>query len=550
MATSVKISNLPPGNFIQSQDEFPVSRSGETYRIAASQIVTEGENIATAPGQGFIYGGIRAVGSRRLLYRPLSGIDGIGVATIGNTVVISASGQNPVMSNFIGNGSTVTFALNEPRSINPNNYRVDIDGVLQKPQEDYNIVGTNLVFTPQSIPPQNTRITVVSNNLVNVYDMIPSDGTVTTNKIFNNAVNTVKIADNAITTPKLSAQAVTNAKLAFDGGAFGFRNKIINGDMRIDQRYNGTLQTWNRPATFFIIDRFRFGGSDGINTRGNWSTQQVTDAPSGFIFSTRIQNTAIATLINDGGAKSFCQNIEGNNIINFQWGTPNAKTATVSFWIKSSIPGTYVLSLGNSRGDLGTGRAYVTTYTINSPNTWEFKTITIPGPTNGIFAELNNLNSSGIRLDWYLGMSTDAASIASPSDINIWTAQTGTPVIFRYNVLGSVNLWLNLNSVWQIAGVQFEEGPTATPFEHRPIGTELALCQRYYEKLSGRVQSNGPTTGSVSWHFKVTKRTNPNVTNTIAGYSVIAGGLGVDVYTVAGSNSGVVGDGSTAEAEL
>jgi hypothetical protein len=490
MATSVKISNLPPGNFIQSQDEFPVSRSGETFRIAASQLVTEGENVTTSPGLGFVYGGFRTAGTRRLLYRPLSGIQGISVNTIGDTVVISASGQNPTMSNFIGNGSTVTFALNEPRSINPNNYRVDIDGVLQKPQEDYNIVGSNLVFTPQSVPPLNTRITVVSNNLVNVYDMIPSDGTVTTNKIFNNAVSTTKIADNAITTPKLSAQVVTNEKLAFDGGAFAFRNKLINGDFRIDQRNGGATVTYNGTNNG-TINADRWNG--GISGSGSFTARQTPFIPGDMVFKsnlTNLQFTHGLRLINSGPIDRgyIAQHIE--DVYTFA-----GQTVTLSF------------------------HAYGTTV-----------------PPNG---------QCYVYLRQYFGVGGSEAIIVSPG--NQFFTITNNPVRVPYSftftvpsILGKtigpnsslqlIIVWSSTAAAnWSIAGVQLEEGPTATPFEHRPIGTELALCQRYYEKsynlntIPGTAVKEGNSYRRYSYvdtlngeydtvTFKVPKRTtNPTV---------------------------------------
>jgi hypothetical protein len=460
MATSVKISNLPPGNFIQSQDEFPVSRSGETFRIAASQIVTEGENIATAPGQGFIYGGIRAVGSRRLLYRPLSGIEGIRVNTVGDTVVISASGQNPVMSNFIGNGSNVTFALTEPRSINSNNYRVDIDGVLQKPQEDYNIIGSNLVFTPQSIPPQNTRITVVSNNLVSVYDMIPSDGTVTTNKIFNNAVSTAKIADNAITTPKLSAQAVTNAKLAFDGGAFGFRNKIINGGMEIDQRNAGNLKSITVGINDYSLDRWY-----GVCAGASVTHRRIPTTAPRVSYLLRITGATgcTTTWVAQRIESSIASQLAGLPVILSFYAASNALTQILAGY------GTPINTQADNWSNSGTNNVQ----TVNITNTLTRYQISFTMPTEA---------SRGLYISFYS------------------------------------NGPLTAGQTLDITGVQLEEGTTVTPFEQRPIGTELFLCQRYFEYGGGWIDNNTNTSdGAWRWFYsyQVPKRTNtPTITNT------------------------------------
>jgi hypothetical protein len=201
MAVSVKISQLLPGGSIQSQDELPISRAGlETFKLAASQIVTTASNVGVGTGQMFL--NKLTTGSGNLQFRSLSGADGLAVANSGNTLVISASGQNPVKTSITGNGTTTTFAVNEANSINANNYRVDIDGVLQEPLTDYTISGSNIVFSTP--PPLGGKVTIVSNNLVRAYDIVPSDGSVTANKIALSAVTTDKILNNAVTPAKLS----------------------------------------------------------------------------------------------------------------------------------------------------------------------------------------------------------------------------------------------------------------------------------------------------------------------------------------------------------
>jgi hypothetical protein len=211
MAVSVKISQLLPGGSIQSTDELPISRAGlETFKIAASQIVTTASNVGAGTGQMFL--NKLTTGSGNLQFRSLSGADGLAVANSGNTLVISASGQNPVKTSITGNGTTTTFAVNEANSINANNYRVDIDGVLQEPLTDYTISGSNIVFSTP--PPAGGKVTVVSNNLVKAYDIIPSDGSVTTNKLALSAVTTDKILNNAVTTDKIVDSSITFAKLA------------------------------------------------------------------------------------------------------------------------------------------------------------------------------------------------------------------------------------------------------------------------------------------------------------------------------------------------
>jgi len=183
MSTSVKISQLVDGGSLTSSDYIPVSRGTlDTFKVAATQIVTDGQNIGIGNGNVFKAG--FDAGSRTLQFRTLSGTDGISVTTNQDTVVVSASGQNPIKTSLTGNGTTTVFPINGAVSINPNNYRVDIDGVLQEPTTNYTVNGSNIVFfTP---PPTGGKITVISNNLVRVFDTIPSDGSVTPQKLSTN----------------------------------------------------------------------------------------------------------------------------------------------------------------------------------------------------------------------------------------------------------------------------------------------------------------------------------------------------------------------------
>lgn len=179
MSVSVKISQLLEGGTTQSQDQIPVARGTETYKIPASQFVIAGQNVGVGPGQIF---STKTTGAGSTLqFRTLSGSDGLSVSTQGQTLVITASGQSPSKTKFTGNGSTTTFALIEANSINVNNYRVDIDGVLQEPGDDYTINGSNIVFS--SAPPLSSKVVVVSNNLVRTFDTVPVDGSVTSAKL-------------------------------------------------------------------------------------------------------------------------------------------------------------------------------------------------------------------------------------------------------------------------------------------------------------------------------------------------------------------------------
>ena len=199
----IKISQLDsvPGGTVASIDQLPVARGDSTYRISAGQFVVDGANIGVGPGQ--FYSDKTAGAGTTLLFRSLSAEEGLSIRTAGNTMVISASGQNPSKTAFVGTGSRTVWPINDAKSINPNNYRVTIDGVVQEPLADYTINGSNIVFS--DAPPLSGNVVVVSNNLVRAFDTIPSDGSVTTNKLALSAVTTATINNGAVTFEKLVA---------------------------------------------------------------------------------------------------------------------------------------------------------------------------------------------------------------------------------------------------------------------------------------------------------------------------------------------------------
>lgn len=245
------------------------------------------------------------------------------------------------------------------------------------------------------------------------------------------------------------------------------RNRIINGDMRIDQRNAGASVSVSN-ANVFCVDRF-YGYS---TTPAVFSLQQVNDAPAGFINSLKMTTTTTDASLAASDFNALRHNIEGLNIADLGWGTASAKTITVSFWVKSSLTGTFNVSLRNA----DVSRSYVATYTINSANTWEYETITIPGDTSGTWLTTNGI---GIRLEWNLGTGSDfqgtAGAWATANDI----ATSGSTSVIGTN-----------GATWQVTGVQLEKGSSATGFEYRQYGTEFLLCQRYLPSwIAG--QANG-----------------------------------------------------------
>jgi hypothetical protein len=236
----------------------------------------------------------------------------------------------------------------------------------------------------------------------------------------------------------------------------GFRNKIINGAMEIDQRNSGSSVSVD-GANVYGVDRWT---STEIGD-GAFTQQRSTDAPAGFKNSLLITTTTAQTETLNAVTRQY---IEGQNIIDLAWGTASAKTVTLSFWVKSSLTGTFGGSLKNSDNT----RNYAFSYTIDSANTWQYETITIPGDTAGTWLTTTD---TGITV-WFSHGATN----------NLGTGGSWTATDVR-GVTGQTNIISTLNATWQITGVQLEVGSAATPFERRPFGMELALCQRYYQKI-------------------------------------------------------------------
>lgn len=270
------------------------------------------------------------------------------------------------------------------------------------------------------------------------------------------AVNYIPVSDGTNTT-----------KLGTDS-LFGFRNRIINGGMRINQR-GGTTTFSGTGTTTYGLDRCR-GTASGS---GSWTMQQSTDVPTGagFTNSMQINVTTAATSIINNDCYYFAHLIEGNNIADLGWGTAGAKTVTISFWVKSSITGSYSIALMNTEFT----RSYLTTYTINSANTWERKVITMPGDVGATSIVTDNGIGMGIVFDFGFAPGYETTTT------NSWLASP------KYAIAGQTKIILTQNATWRITGLQLEEGSTATPFEWRQYGTELALCQRYFHKQIANV---------------------------------------------------------------
>ena len=243
--------------------------------------------------------------------------------------------------------------------------------------------------------------------------------------------------------------------------SMGFRNRIINGDMRIDQRNNGAAVTPTDGG--FTLDRWK----TSVTQASKLSMQRVVTAPAGFVNSILVTSLA-ATSLGANDTFGFYQPIEGYNIADFGFGTAGASTITISFWVRSSITGTYSVSVTNG----AVNRSCPVAYTINAANTWEQKTVTLAGDTAGAWSIDNN---AGLNLFWNLGVSGSYGGATSGA----WVSATKTAATGQTN-------WISTNgATFYITGVQLEAGSVASPFERRDYGRELMMCQRYFQKTFG-----------------------------------------------------------------
>ena len=256
-------------------------------------------------------------------------------------------------------------------------------------------------------------------------------------------INTNSIADDAVTVPKVTDQVLTH------------RNLIINGACVIDQRNAGASVTIT-SAGQYPVDRFRCISDTSAATI---TAQQSSTAPVGFVNSL-LWTASTGSAAASGNDNLIWQKIEGLNISDLGWGTASAQPVTLSFWVRSSLTGTFGVSFRNS-GAL----SYVASYTISAVNTWEKKTVTIAGDTSGTWLTTNGV---GINVTWDMGCGASRSTTAGSWQAGSYPGLTG-----------GVKVSETSGATFYITGVQLEVGSVATPFEHRSYGTELALCQRY-----------------------------------------------------------------------
>jgi hypothetical protein len=262
------------------------------------------------------------------------------------------------------------------------------------------------------------------------------------------------IADSAVTAAKLDDST---------SQLFGFRNRIINGDMQIAQRVSfPDTQPGVSLTGYYTVDRWL----NVFNSAGTWTLSQSTTAPPGFGYSLKYDNTTADASLAASDEIILVQRIEGFNLQDFAYGTASAKPVTLSFWVRSNRTGTYTVEF-DQFGDRQISR----TYTINSANTWEYKTLTVPGDVSG---SIDNDNSAEYQILFWLGAGSNLTS--GTLNTSGWASVTNANRVSP----SQVNMASSTVNEWFITGVQLEVGEVATPFERRPYGQELALCQRYY----------------------------------------------------------------------
>lgn len=298
----------------------------------------------------------------------------------------------------------------------------------------------------------------------------------------------------------------------------GFRNLIINGDMRIAQR--GTSTASITTSGYRTCDRWYAD----ILSAGTWTQTQSTDAPAGFGNSLKMQCTTASA----SPLLAYIQyRLEGQDLQRFAKGTASAKSFSLSFWVKAFQTGTYICELY----DADNTRQCSQLYTVNTSGTWEYKTITFPSDTTGAF---DNDNGFSLAINFWLA----ASSTFTSGTLN---TSWGTAVSAN-RAVGQTNVASSTSNYFQITGVQLEQNYQPTPFEQRPIGVELALCQRYYQRWT--FASNWFALGQVyatnnAWipmQIPVTMRVAPTGA-TVSGtcYAVDQGGVGRGITLAFGS---------------
>jgi len=328
------------------------------------------------------------------------------------------------------------------------------------------------------------------------------------NPIVSSGTGTTVVS--SVMEPVVSAASLSDARTNLGLGTieFGFKNRIINGAMVIDQRNAGASISVTAGNDGYPVDRFYIGNRTGS---GVFSGQQTTASnPVGYKSVLGVTTTTAQVSLTATQWSAVRHSIEGFNVSDLGWGTANAATVTLSFWGRSSLTGTFGGSLRNSAQD----RSYPFSYTISAANEWEQKSVTIAGDTSGTW-----LTDSGVGVNLTFSLGTGATLSGTAGS---WAGANYISATGATSVVGTNG------ATFYITGVQLEKSSTATSFDYRPYGTELALCQRYYQNLNSQtIDCHGATLSTSTYTpissipFKVTMRATPTMGS--SAFTILAG---------------------------
>jgi len=410
---------------------------------------------------------------------------------------VATAGQT-TFSDTDANGATLSYVSA--------NIVVTLNGSALRPGDDYTATNGSSIVLASAASLNDELIVLAFNsfNVANTYTQSQVNGflaakanqSTTYTKTETDTLLAGKQASDAELTT-LAGMSSDRATFLASNNGFAFRNRIINGDMRIDQRNVGASIT---PAgTTYCLDRWQLG----VTQASKLSVQRVSDAPTGFINSLRV---TVASQFSPGAGDAFYvqQPIEGFNIADLAFGTSGAVTITTSFQVKASVTGTYSCRICNGSAN----RNYIATYTISSANTWTPLVLTIAGDTSGTWA---TDNTAGMFLSFDLGSGSSLNGTAGA-----WSSsnqlRTSGSVTFVNQTAGAT---------WQITGVQLERGTVATPFQFEDYSDTLRKCQRYLPAVTFDTGTAGYSpvgtgfaygTGSalITVPFQVKARTGPS----------------------------------------
>jgi len=393
---------------------------------------------------------------------------------------LSTLGQKPATQHvstekqtITGNGGT-SYTLQQSVS-QAADIEVFVNNTRQEPTVAYTANGTTLTMTG-AVNSSDSFYVIFQGKAIQTAGL-PVDAAITASAI--TASQTITSTGNITTSGTVNTPSINGGQIG------GRRNLIINGAMKVAQR--GTSFT-SQTGDSFVVDRFKLG----VTALGTWTTSQSTDAPNGFAYSAKAECTTADASPASSDLLYFYSRFEGQDLQQLKFGTSDAESVSISFYVKCSKTGVFTVNWRNQDA----GRSIGSDVTISSADTWEYKTITFVGDTSGAF---NNDNGWAANLEFILNGGTNytsgntLTSYASHSNSN-GTRGGGT----------TLALGANTGETIQFTGVQLEVGSQATPFEHRSFGEELQLCKRYCQQLVTFQSNYESVGGAAGWGFSST----------------------------------------------